>query len=84
MKRINHSWFIGCAAHEWEIWDGGTPGHVRESASSFQCVRRSSVLCVILIGRIRESADQHFSSRDGRGVGVEEGVEEARRNDYKV
>lgn len=32
-------------------------------------VRRSSVLCVILIGRVRESAGQHFSSRARRGVG---------------
>lgn len=39
---------------------------------------------MILIGCIRESAGQHFSSRDRRGAGVAEGAEEAWGNDRRA
>lgn len=71
-KERNQSLPVYRVRVRWDIADGRTPGHVLESAFLYWCVRRSSALCVILIGRIRESAGQHFSNRGGhRGGAVE-------------
>lgn len=47
----------------------GMPEHTSQEVYCHISMSSGAVLCLILIGRIRESAGQHFSYRDRRRVG---------------